>query len=233
MPRRAHLALCFLAAASWSVRAGAQSASQEVYPELALYIQQGLLVRVEFVDSFLENTTTHNWLGNFSFYVETALKPVLRRELRGEPDVYRNKYLTFRVGYRYHNSLTEGSSGSESRGIAELTSRYPLGWHLVLSDRNRGEFRFIETKPFSARYRNRLRLERDLTHGSFAYTPYIYDEIFYDSRYGQWTPNRYGIGAQFPISRYLVLEPYYFRQHGSRSSPPNTNTFGFKFNLFL
>jgi hypothetical protein len=226
----AGLAICLL---SCNIAAVAQGTGEDVRPELDLYIQQGPLLRFEISDSFSGDQSTHNWQGNFAFYVETALKPVLRRELRDQPDVYRNKYLTLRAGYRYQNSLTAGHSAAENRGIIELTSRYELPGQLVVTDRSRGEFRFIEGISPSTRYRNRLRLERDLTYGWLESTPYIYDEIFYDTRYGLWSPNRYGVGVQFQVGRHTVLEPQYFRQDGSRSNPANLNVFVLILNIYL
>jgi len=223
------LAFCLLSAGAWSAPAAGQSTGGEFRPELGIYVQQGKSIRLEFVASSSSNPNTDSWQGNFTFYVEAALKPVFRRELRDQPDVYRNRYLTFRASYRYRTSLTPGDSVSENRGILEVTSRYLLPWQLVFADRNRGEFRFIKGQAFS----NRLRLERDIKHGSFAFTPYVYDEIFYDTRYDQWTPNRYAFGFQFPVGPHVVLEPYYLRQDGNRSNPPHVNAFGLKVNFYF
>jgi hypothetical protein len=104
-----------------------------------------------------------------------------------------------------------------------------LPWDLVISDRNRGEFRFIKGQTFSTRYRNRLRLEQDVKYGSFNCTPYAYDEISYDTRSDKWTPNRYALGIELPIGRHVVVEPYYLRH----SNPPHINAFGFKLNLYF
>ena len=227
------LAFCLLSAGVWSVPAAGQSTGGEFWPELGIYVQQGQLIRLEFVASASSNPNTDSWQGNFTFYVESALKPVFRRQLRDEPDVYRNRYLTFRAGYRYRTSLTPGDPVSENRVILEVTSRYRLPWQLVVADRNRGEFRFIRGQAFSTRYRNRLRLERDIKLGSYVFTPYVHDEVFYDPRYDQWTPNRYAFGIQFPVGPHVVLEPYYLRQDGNRSNPPHINVFGFKFNLYF
>ena len=233
MPNNRRLALCLLFAGQWIIPAAAQSTGEELRPELGIYIQQGPLIRVELVDSFSGTQSTHDWQGDFAFYVETALKPVFRQELREQPDVYRNKYLALRAGYRYQASLTNAHSASENRGILELTPRYMLPWQLVISDRNRGEFRFIQGQPFSTRYRNRLRLERDVRYGWFNCTPYAYDEIFYDTRYDQWTRNQYALGTQFPVSPHVILEPYYLRQNASHATPAHINALGFKLNLYF
>jgi Protein of unknown function (DUF2490) len=227
------LALCLLVTGAWIIPVAAQSTGEELRPELGIYIQQGPLLRVELVDSFSGTQSTHDWQGEFAFYIETALKPVFRQELREQPDVYRNKYLALRAGYRYQASLTNANSASENRGILELTSRYLLPWQLVISDRNRGEFRFIQGQPFSTRYRNRLRLERDVRYGWLNCTSYAYDEISYDTRYDRWTPNRYALGAEFPVGLHVILEPYYQRQDGSHSTPAHINAFGFKLKLYL
>jgi hypothetical protein len=226
------LVLCFLSVGQWIIPAAAQS-TDEFRPELGIYIQQGPVLRVELIDSFSANGSTHDWHGDFAVYVQTALKPVFRRELRNDPVVFRNKYLTLRAGYRYQTSLTSGHGASENRGILELASRYRLPWQLVISDRNRGDYRSIKGQPLSMLYRNRLRLERDVRHGWLNCTPYVYDEIFYDARYDRWTPNRYVLGAEFAVGQHVVLEPYYLRQNSSRSNPPHINAFGFKLNLCL
>jgi hypothetical protein len=231
-PTLERLVICFLSVGHWIIPAAAQS-TDEIRPELGIYIQQGPVLRVELIDSFRANQSTHDWNGDFAVYVQIALKPVFHRELRKDPDVFRNKYLTLRAGYRYQTSLTSGRGGSENRGILELTSRYRLPWQLVISDRNRADFRSIKGQPFSMLYRNRLRLERDVRHGWLNCTPYVYDEIFYDTRYDRWTPNRYVLGAEFPVGQHVVLEPYYLRQDSSRSNPPHINAFGFKLNLYL
>ena len=215
-----------------SIPASAQSTGDEIRPELGVYVQQGPQIRIEFIDIFHNAPGTSDWRGDFGLYINAALKPVLRRELRDRPNVYRDKYLTMRVGYRYQGSLSNGQSSAESRGILELTSRYLLPGQFEISDRNRGEFRWIAGQPFSTRYRNRLRLEHDVVHGWLNCTPYIYDEIFYDTRYNQWTPNLYAIGVEFPVGPHLVLEPYSWRLHGSRSHPPHSNAFGFKVNFY-
>lgn len=222
-----------LAFAGSTLPAAAQTTSDQYRPELGIYYQATPLVRLEFIDFASGTQSTHQWVGSFAYYVEAALKPVFRRRLREHPDAYRDKYLTIRAGYRQDTGLSNGDTTSRRIGVIELNSRYLLPWDLVLTDRNRGEFRSINGKPFDTRYRNRLRLERDLRHGSFTCTPYIFDEIFYDTSYDRWTPNRYGVGIQFPAGRHMVFDPYYMRQNDSQSNPPHLNIIGLRWNFFF
>ena len=60
----------------------------------------------------------------------------------------------------------------------------------------------------------------------------MYDEIFFDGRYGAWTANRVAFGMQFPRSKW-VIEPYILRRHNTRSTPYSTNALGLKVSLFL
>jgi hypothetical protein len=220
-----------LACAGSIVPAAAQNTSDQYRPELGIYYQATPIIRVESIDFASGTQSTHQWEGNFAYYVEAALKPVIRRRLREHPDAYREKYLTVRAGYRYETGLTNGNSTSGNLGIIELTSRYLLPRDFVITDRNRGDFRFLQGKPFDTRYRNRFRLERDLKHGRFVCTPYAFDEIFYDTSYDRWTPNRYAAGAEFPAGRHMVFDAYYMRQNSSRSNPPHLNIFGLRWNL--
>jgi hypothetical protein len=71
-----------------------------------------------------------------------------------------------------------------------------------------------------------------IQQGPFVRLEFV-DEIFYDTRYGQWTPNRYGAGVQISAGSHMVLEPYYFRQNGSHSNPPHLNVFAFTWSLYF
>jgi hypothetical protein len=113
--------------------ASGQDTGTEVRPEFDVYIQLEPMIRLQFQGFFSGDLTTNDWQAAPTFFVETALKPVLRRRLRQEPDVFRKRYLTFGAGYRYRTDLASGGSAHENRGILQLTARYPLPWHLVIS----------------------------------------------------------------------------------------------------
>ena len=138
-----------------------------------------------------------------------------------------------RGGYLYQTGLSNGNSTSGHIGILELTPRYRLPLDFVIVNRNRGEFRFFKGQPFYTRYRNRLQLVRDIKRGQFVCTPYAWDEVFYDTRYGQWIRNRYAFGVQFVAGKHMVFDPYYMRQNGSHSNPTHLNAFGSKWNLYF
>jgi hypothetical protein len=156
---------------------------------------------------------------NFDFYLWPLLRPRLR-----DMDPAESKFLTFRVGYRYLPSFHE-TSANENRPIAELTARFKLPWEVLLSDRNRFDFRFISGQSFSWRYRNRVTLERSFEIRKYTFTPYLRGELYYDSRYDKIAKNAFTVGSVFPMTRCTELEIYYEDQRDS-SSTPNYHTRG-------
>lgn len=211
----------------------AQNTKAEFWPELDFYVQLNESVRLDSENAFNQDQSTQNKQGSFSYWIDVALKPVFRRELRRNQDVFRRRYLTFRAGYQYTTSFENGKSASKDVILTETTWKAPLPNHFVFMDRNRGEFRFIRGQGFSMRYRNRIWLERDLKIGEFVFTPFVYDEFFYDTGKSAWVPNRYAAGVQIPAGEHIVFEPYYARQNDRLSTPQHLNALGLKFRLYF
>lgn len=213
--------------------APAQDTAGQFRSELDVFLNTGTRTRV-LVQNFDDDTPrTDSSSVTFAGFFELALRPLFRRQLRTELDVFRQKYLTFRAGYLRRTSVTDGEATRENRLIAELTARYPLKSNFILVDRNRGEFRFVENRPFSERYRNRLALEHDVKLGRLGLTPYIYDEVFFDARYEAFTTNRLAAGIQILAGRHMIWEPYVMRQHNTRGTPRYTNAVALKLSLFF
>jgi hypothetical protein len=221
---------------AWVALAGLPAAAEtrgEVRPEIELYFNQGERTRILFRGVLDQGTSSQFSRGSFLFAVALALRPLLRRGLRKDNNVFRRRYLNFRFGYEYNPSFVRGSGPLENRGIAELTGRYRLPGGFVLVDRNRGDFRFVQGQAYSSRYRNRLWVEHDVKIRGVVFAPYVFDEIYFDTRYNAWTTNQYAAGAQLPVRRNVVVEPYFLRHDNSRSTPHLTNALGCKVSLFF
>lgn len=148
-----------------------------------------------------------------------------------------NKRLTLRGGYRYGFSPSDNNPYQEHRIITEQTFRQDLPLAIVLSDRNREDFRFVNG-TFSFRYRNRVKMEREFRAFNRSFTPYGSVEVFYDTRFDVWNRNRLTAGAQvqlkraFPFLRELtprkqvILDLYYTKQNDSRSQPNHVHAIG-------
>ena len=205
----------------------------EFWPEVDAFVNLNSAARIRFLGAFRNNQQAESWHGDFGAFIDVALKPVFRRELRQREDVFNKRFLSFQSGLRYISRLGAGPPYLEHRWLVELSARYPLPRNFILSDRNRGEFRFIREMPFATRYRNKLQLEKDFRTGRLVYTPYLNTELFYDTRYDAWVRNRYSAGIQIPVGGYAVFQPYYLRQNQSRSSPAHMNAIGLEVDFYF
>lgn len=183
------------------------------------------------------------------FFLATTTKAEETRDnLEGQVgahiDYHLNKKVSLRTGYRYGSSLGGSDPFEEHRIIFEQTLRQPLPLEVLFSDRNREELRWVNG-DFSARYRNRVTLEREFKVLNRAVTPYGSAEVFYDSRFNTWNRNRLAVGAQFAFKRggrlislihpkkQLVLDVYLLRQNDSRSQPSRVKALGMAFNIYF
>ena len=119
-------------------------------------------------------------------------------------DYHLHKKVSLRTGYRYGFSLGGSDPFKEHRIVVEQTLRQPLPLQVLLSDRNREDLRWVNGE-FSARYRNRVTLEREFKVRNRPITPYGSAEAFYDSRFNMWNRNRFAAGVQIAFKRGVPL----------------------------
>ena len=159
-------------------------------------------------------------------------------------DYHLHEKVSLRTGYRYGFSLGGSDPFKEHRIIVEQTLRQPLPLQVLLSDRNREDLRWVNGE-FSARYRNRVTLEREFKVRNRPITPYGSAEAFYDSRFKTRNRNRFAVRVQIAFKRgaplislihqkkQMVLDVYLMRQNDSRSQPRHLNAVGMAFNIYF
>lgn len=155
-----------------------------------------------------------------------------------------NKKFMLRGGYRYGFSLNDGDPFKEHRIVLEQTVRHPLPLDVLLTDRNREDFRWVNGQ-FSARYRNRVTVEREFKVLGRQLTPYSSAEVYYDTRFDTWNRNRLTVGVQIPFKkgfplisladpkRQVVLDIFFTRQNDSRSQPSRIKAFGAALSIYF
>lgn len=211
-----------------AVSAQQPTTSNELWPEIDVYINVKPKLGIFLLGTVSRSVEDGELLEGKAFEAQIGI----------HIDYIPNKHLILRNGYRYGTSVGDTDQPyKEHRFLAEQTLRKMLPGNLLLSDRNREDFRFIDG-DFSFRYRNRVTIERELhLFRERAVTPYVSGEIFYDTRYSAWNRNRFAAGVQIPLrrssalkmlmpKRRIILDLYYMRQNDSRSQTRHVNALG-------
>jgi len=205
---------------SVGARSQESNTRKEFWPEVDVYVPLNEKVRLVFLFA-LTKSEEINLEAQFGANVDFIVSP----------------RLVLGAGYRHGTSLTETDRFKEDRALAEQTLRQPLPLKILLSDRNREEFRVVNG-DFSLRYRNRLTLEREFLLPKRSLTPYASIEVYYDGRFKVWNRNRLTFGAQVQLRkalpllssvlprRQVILDIYYARQNDSRSQPNHIQAVG-------
>jgi len=129
-----------------------------------------------------------------------------------------------RIGYRQGNGL-DGSDFHENRLLTEQTFRMRLPAQVMVDFRTREDFRWLNT-GYSMRFRERIQVQRDFAIGTYTFTPYGSTEVYYDTRYGQFSRYRLILGSVFPIIKSIDLEPYLVHQVDFASGTTITDALG-------
>src|SRR5262249_44551335 len=144
------------------------------------------------------------FLAFVDFFV-TRFHPILFRRLV-ESDDARMQRIVLRIGYVNSHSVGDQPAKIEHRPLVEGTLRWAFPGSVLLSDRNRFEFRFV-SGAYSWRYRNQVKLEKDFKLDGAPLTSYGSAEAFYDSNTDSFNRFRYSAGLVVPVKRWLSVEP--------------------------
>jgi hypothetical protein len=222
------LFLLLVVFSSQATRAQEPTTHKEFWPEIDVYIPLKPKVRLFFLGT-VSKSVEDGEFRNAQAY---------EAQIGAHIDYIPNNHVILRAGYRFGSAVGSNSDPfKEHRFLTEQTLRTMLPGELLLSDRNREDFRFVNG-DFSFRYRNRVTVEREFhLFRKRTITPYVSGEIFYDTRYDVWNRNRYAVGVQTSLrrgplmkmllpKRQIILDLYYMRQNDSRSDTPHVNALG-------
>lgn len=223
----------FLLAATAFPQNNTATTTDEFWPEFDLYVKLSEKLRLVVFEKKERDSEDSSVQSGAAFEMSFhRFRPLLFRK-RVEVDDARMKLMTFRAGYLYKTTVTEEPPVHENRGTVDWTLRWFFPGDLLLSNRARFEFRFQQHGQFSWRYRDRLRLEKDLHLGTYTFTTYVAAEPFYNSADNSWDRFRLTGGTVLPLGKKFSFEPYYTRQHSSASQPHVTNAFGLMFEAYF
>jgi Protein of unknown function (DUF2490) len=132
-------------------------------------------------------------------------------------------------GYERLQTLESGMPKNENRLVLQATSGFRPLSRLLLSDRNRIEFRWQDS-GYSTRYRNNAQVLYDVIVREFHFSPYGSAEFFYDGAKGEWSREQYTAGIEWQLVHKLSVQTYYLRQNNT-SNPKHLDVGGLTLNL--
>ncbi len=207
------------------------STPSEFWPKLTAAVEVGPKTRIQFWGQRQdgEDFDFNEWkVGALISYRMKQIGKPHRRDIDEENE----HNLVFGAGYEYLQTDQNDQTEREHRIILQSTPRYLHGTGLLLQDRNRVELRWVNGN-FSARYRNKLTVQRGIKVDKVRFTPYASGELFYDGNHHSWNQNQYAFGVQLPYKKRLMLDTYYLRQNCTSCSQDPLNVFGVTLNLYF
>jgi hypothetical protein len=192
----------------------------ESWPEVSVFARLNAAMRLHLLATTVESggETTE---GEFGADLDLHLKPIGTPKHFGgfRVDESKNRVLQVRAGYHYLRSYV--GKADEDRWLIEVTTRYPLLEGVLVSWRNRMDFRFIGG-DYSWRYRSRLSTEKEFDLWRVRMDPYGRVEAFYSSSTQDWSRTEWTVGSAFPLGKHLELEGYWARQdnYGASNRQP-------------
>ena len=225
-PTACHLLAGFLLLFACSAHGQEDETTNEFWPEVNVFINLGERSRLFAMYSATRQESLGTYAdGQTGIYFDFWIIPPFRRRVNSHADLSRSKMLLVRSGYLFSRPKNDSGAATEHVLTIEGTGRAHLPASLLLSDRSRVDLRWING-AFRWRYRNRLKLERTFRSGWLELTPYGYVEGFYSVDTKRWTRLRYAAGAEWAVTRKIVLEGYLLRQNDWGSSPRFVNAVG-------
>jgi len=216
-----------------STRAFAQEPNTafEIDPGVTVGLELTRKIRVDFSSGREKSDELDAAKWKLGAGVSLRMKPLFEHFV-DSADSDKHHVLVVGAGYEYSIANEAGERSIEHKLMLDGTGRYAIKDKLLISDRSRLEFRWIDG-DYHFRYRNRLMAERPVTIRKFTVTPYVSAEAYWDQRYSQWNKFEFVGGAQFPFIRRTTIDAYYNRARCVTCSTGHTNIIGMSVNFFF
>jgi hypothetical protein len=151
----------------------------------------------------------------------------------GRSDSLPGKFLWLRFGYQY--SATPPSSEDpfkESMIVTEINPRYYLPWKILMTTKNRFDWRFNEG-DFNIRYRPRFMIEKDLRTEYLFFTATAFAEYFLN--FGNSAVNRLRVqlGVEIRVTKRMNYEVYWNHQFANGTEVNKLDAFGMTLKVYM
>ena len=205
----------------------------QLWPELNVFVKTSEHSRLFFLSAGTRVRQGGYTDGQLGAHLDMYFGPVFKHRTERQPDAARGRLLSVRMGYLFGKTPKDSPDPFvEHTPIIEVTPRFYFAKKVLVTDRNRYDFRFLNG-VYTPRYRNRVKIERTFEMGKRALTPYGHVEAFHDRRFDGFHRFRYTAGAEFEINKRFVLEGYYLRQQDSQADPVGLNVAGLVLQIYF
>lgn len=139
-----------------------------------------------------------------------------------------NKYLTFTPAYLYvaAQPAKNGRTDYETRLRFSLTAEKKFT-NFALRDRNMIEHRIRNARSDSTRYRNRFQFLYPIKkEGKELFTPFVYDEVYYDFTEKEFTRNDFSAGITKKFNKTFSADFFYLFRNTKATTLKYVNAVG-------
>jgi len=200
---------------------------QEVWPEVNVFYKINNKIRLFALYSATKLRNSSYTDGGYGIYVDYFAFPFVRGKI--DPnlrDSTRGHYLWLRAGYLYSSTPPESEDPfKENTIVTEYNARYHLPYHILLTNRNRFDWRIINGS-FEPRYRPRLVIEKDMRTEYLYFTPSIYGEYYVYFNGGGLNRFRIYAGVQTKFTNHIEFETYYLHQFANGKKVKSLDAMG-------
>jgi len=223
--------LILLCLAAGAAQLSAQDNSNEFWPQLNGYWRLGPDFQI--VGTVTEHAATDPKDNDFRigamllYHLPIQFHGPLARHHPEE-----SRYLSFNGGYLYIPPAPNGTAAVENRAFSQFIARVPWPNSFLTTDRSETDLRWI-SGSFYWRYRNRISMQRNFKIRSYTFTPLVFGELQYYSKYDSWYRNDYGAGVRFEVGKLAEILPYFERENTSYDKPAHTNAVGVSVTFFF
>ncbi len=181
--------------------------SYEFWPEVNGFIQLNDRLRLYLVSAYAKGKESDIETIDFAANIDVSLKPIFGRDYRRE-DWQRSRYLWVRLGFDYvSKQVSDEKSTPELRGMINIYGKVQFPADIWLESRMRADLRWIGDE-YSTRYRLRAEATRELSVLDHSVVPYLNCEVFYDTRYSDFSRLLIMAGTEFTVSKNFRFELY-------------------------
>jgi len=222
--------ICLIFFCGAAVEAQTPNADPQVWPTVNVNFDLRDKTRLQLSEGLEAGDSYSKWTTAvmLSYRMKQRLIPNRR-----DNDEENHHVLVIGGGYEYLHDSQNGKIKNENRIVLAGTGHFtPIGGGLLLTERNRIEFRWVEG-TYNFRYRNKVAVDHHFKTGDFSFIPYAAGELFYDRNHHSWNENHYAFGSQFPYKKLLMVDAYYLHKNCTTCNPQSVNVIGLTVNVFL